>query len=282
VASGLCAVVTACGGSPAGPSPSGVLTLTSVFPVAAPGGSAVTLFGSGFAQGAGVTFGGVPGIVGAISTGQLSVVTPHVTSGTVDVVVTNPGGAPVTLSRGFTFTPFEITEVQPNQGFPGLRFWVTGTGLLPGARVSIGGIDVTQNSVLNSIVGLAPTHDLGPADVVVTNPGGRTVTLPGGFTYRPSPVISVNATTVPAGGQLVVSWVVPLTSGLDWIGLYRVGADNFSAVSFRYIDGLSGSTTFTAPLEPGSYEFRYLPLDRYDVCARTQTVTVTPPAQGSR
>jgi hypothetical protein len=43
--------------------------------------------------------------------------------------VTNPGGARATLSGGFTFVPFEITRVEPNQGFPRLHFFVLGSGL---------------------------------------------------------------------------------------------------------------------------------------------------------
>jgi len=60
---------------------------------------------------------------------------------------------------------------------------------------------------------------------VVTNAGGRSVTWSGGFTYHPNPVITVTPTVVLPGGQLSVSWVVSLTSGLDWVGLYRLGAD---------------------------------------------------------
>jgi len=276
-AGGLCAAVTmGCGDSPSAPSTaSKTIALTSVQPNTAPGGFEVRLSGSGFQQGLTVTFGGVPATVTGVLGSQVTVMTPDHLPGKVDVIVTNPGLATSTLPAGFTFIAFEITEISPEAGFPRLRFWVNGTGFMPGARVTIGGVDATDSQVTSTtIVGLAPGHPLGPADVAVTNPGGRRVTLTGGFTYYPDPVISVTPTVVLPGGQLNVSWAVPLTSGFDWVGLYRLGADNTDYLAYRYLSGLTGTTTFIAPTEPGQYEFRYLPLDRYDDCARTGIVTV--------
>jgi hypothetical protein len=236
----------------------------------------VRLHGAGFQQGLTVTFGGMPATVTGVLGSQVTVMTPDHLPGRVDVSVTNPGFEPSTLHAGFTFIPFEITEVRPDAGFPRLRFWVSGNGFMPGARVKIGGVDATDGSSSpTSISAVAPERPLGPADVVVTNPGGRTVTLSGGFIYHASPVITVTPTEVTPGGQLNVSWVVALTSGFDWVGLYRLGADNVNYLSYQYLSGLSGTTTFTAPMEPGRYEFRYLPLDRYEDCARTGVVTVT-------
>lgn len=272
------AVGLGCGDPPSAPSrTSGAVAVASVQPDTAPSGFEVRLYGSGFHQGLAVTFGGVPATVTGVFGSQATVLTPDHLPGKVDVAVTNPGLETATLPAGFTFIPFEITEITPNAGFPGLRFWVNGTGFMPGARVKIGGVDATAGQLTSTtLVGVAPEHPLGPADLVVTNMAGRSVTLGGGFTYYPSPVITVTPTVVPAGGQLNVSWVVSLTSGFDWVGLYRLGADNVDYLSYKYISGLTGTTTFTAPTEPGQYEFRYLPLDRYEDYARTGIVTVTP------
>jgi hypothetical protein len=72
------------------------------------GGDVVVLTGSGFATGAVVTFGGVPGtdvaVLDSIAT-RLRVVTPAHAAGTVDVVVTNPDGRSVTVAAGYTFVP---------------------------------------------------------------------------------------------------------------------------------------------------------------------------------
>ena len=274
----VCAGLTVgCGAPPSAPSTtSGTVAVTSVQPNTAPSGFEVRLHGAGFQQGLTVTFGGAPATVTGVFGSQVTVMTPDHLPGNVDVIVTNPGHQTSTLPAGFTFIPFEITEVYPDAGFPRLQFWVNGTGFMPGARVKIGGVDATAGTVTSTTLGgVAPEHSLGPADVVVTNPGGRSVTRSGGFTYHPSPVIAVTPTVVPTGGQLNVSWVVSLTSGFDWVGLYRLGADNREYLSYRYLGGLTGTTTFTAPTEPGQYEFRYLPLDRYEDYARTGIVTVT-------
>ncbi len=84
-------------------------TVTLVEPRSGParGGDVVILTGSGFATGAVVTFGGVPGsdvaVLDSIAT-RLRVVTPSHAVGMVDVVVTNPDGRSVTVAGGYTFT----------------------------------------------------------------------------------------------------------------------------------------------------------------------------------
>lgn len=275
---GMCAALTGgCGEGPSAPSTTpGAVAVTSVQPHTAPSGAEVTLYGAGFQQGLTVTFGGVMGTVIEVLASQVRVTTPDHLPGRVDIVVTNPSSRTSTLTNGFTFIPFEITSIVPNLGFPRLRFHVFGTGFMSGARVTVGGVEATRVWLdTNTMVGEAPDNSLGPADVVVTNPGGRSVTLTGGFTYYSSPVIGVTPTIVQGGGTLTVNWEVSLTSGFDWIGLYRVGASNHSYLSWQYISGYSGMTTFTAPAESGQYEFRYLPLDGYDDYARTGIVTVT-------
>jgi glucose/arabinose dehydrogenase len=83
---------------------------------AARGGDVVVLTGSGFATGAVVTFGGVPGtdvaVLDSIAT-RLRVVTPAHAAGAVDVVVTNPDGRSVTVAAGYTFLP--LTRVTPSR-----------------------------------------------------------------------------------------------------------------------------------------------------------------------
>ena len=79
-------------------------TVTAMEPASgsARGGDVVVLTGSGFATGAVVTFGGVPGtdvaVLDSIAT-RLRVVTPAHAAGAVEVVVTNPDGRSVTVSN---------------------------------------------------------------------------------------------------------------------------------------------------------------------------------------
>jgi glucose/arabinose dehydrogenase len=93
-------------------------TVTTVEPGSgyARGGDVVVLTGSGFAAGAVVTFGGVPGtdvaVLDSIAT-RLRVVTPANAVGTVDVIVTNPDGRSVTVGNGFTFAPITRVPAPP-------------------------------------------------------------------------------------------------------------------------------------------------------------------------
>jgi pectin methylesterase-like acyl-CoA thioesterase len=78
---------------------------------------------------------------------------------------------------------------------------------------------------------------------------------------------TVNVVTldVAAPGDLTqVHWSAPPShSGADWVGLYRLGAPDSDYVAAQYTgtDGTTGDMDFTAPLEPGRYEFRYLVAD---------------------
>jgi IPT/TIG domain len=81
-------------------------TVTSVSPNSGPtgGGTRVTLSGMNFASGATVTFGGAAATsVVVVSATQISADTPPHRSGSVNVVVTNPGGQHGTLASGFTY-----------------------------------------------------------------------------------------------------------------------------------------------------------------------------------
>jgi hypothetical protein len=70
-------------------------------------------------------------------------------------------------------------------------------------------VDVRAVSVrvLNSatITAIVPAHAAGPADVVVTNPGGSGGTLPAAFTYSfDEPfTLAPSTTVIDAGGQMM-------------------------------------------------------------------------------
>src|SRR5210317_690124 len=80
-----------------------------------------------------------------------------------------------------------INNVTPNSGSEsgGYSIEISGLGFLSGANVTIG-----AESCLNTVVVseeiincTAPTNEVGPADIVVTNPDQESVTLISGFTY---------------------------------------------------------------------------------------------------
>ena len=110
-------------------------TITSVVPAAGPntGGTTVTITGTGFENGIGVTFGLLPAsMVTVDSSTVLTVVTPASPSGTVGVGVHNPDGNSVTNANAFAFGNAPDIATQPtnvtiNQGQTA-RFAVQATG----------------------------------------------------------------------------------------------------------------------------------------------------------
>ena len=101
-----------CGRSsgPAGPS-APTVTVTAISPKAGLSGVAVRVIGTGFMPGATLTLGAVAATInGAESTDtELVATAPDHAIGTVDVVVTNPGGQRATMTSGFTFEPGAFT-----------------------------------------------------------------------------------------------------------------------------------------------------------------------------
>ncbi len=76
------------------------------------GGTVVTIVGAGFSPGATVSFGYVPATVGFERATRVMIESPTVikattpphSSGTVDLVVSNPDGSSSTLTNAFTYT----------------------------------------------------------------------------------------------------------------------------------------------------------------------------------
>lgn len=83
--------------------------------------------------------------------------------------------------------------------------------------------------------------------------------------FAAGPSLAASPSSVVPGGTVTVSWSgIPSPSKYDWIGLYKVGASNYSRVKWVYTSGsnyatvakASGSVSFTMPTTPGDYEFR--------------------------
>jgi len=81
-------------------------TVSNIAPTSGPssGGTAVTISGSGFANGATVMFGGVPATGVVVANGAtITAVTPSHAAGAVSVTVTNTNGISGSLANGFTY-----------------------------------------------------------------------------------------------------------------------------------------------------------------------------------
>ncbi len=73
------------------------------------GGTPVTITGSGFQTGAAVTFGGASAsLVVVVNSTTITAITPARPTGKAAVVVTNPGGSPLTLTNGFFYMPVDV------------------------------------------------------------------------------------------------------------------------------------------------------------------------------
>ncbi len=220
----------------------------SIDPVVGPtaGGTTVTIYGMSFQDGATVAFGALPAAgVTWLSDTTLEAVTPAAQAGTVDVVVTNPGGQASTLAAAFTFlNPPTLTGITPSAGPAdgGTPVTLTGTGFLDGATVAFGGEEAYDVVVVTATLITATTPGVavgGPAkirvstqvDVVVTNPDGQSATLTNGFTYEgPPTVTAVSPDHGPAAGNTLVT-----ITGADFKAGANVYFDGVEATSVAVV-----------------------------------------------
>ena len=244
----------------------------------------MTISGTGFRQGVTVTIGGVKASVTGTSGSQIIATAPAHPPGLVDVTVTNPGGETFALAGSFTYVPLTVTSIETPVGFAEIRLDLRGSGFLPSTVVRFDGVGArTVPLNTSTMMVFIPPHAIGPVDIVATNPGGESATLSGAFAYGIPPVLTVAQTSVAPGAQVAVSWVATTTWGLDWIGIFKASTPNESWIQYVWTGGArSGTANFTAPAEPGQYEFRYLPNDTYIDIARSAPVTVTGSAAGAR
>ena len=157
----------------------------------AAGGTTVTISGTGFANGASVSFGGTPASnVNVVGSTTIIAVTPPHASGQVNVVVTNPDSQSTTSTNGYTYaaTPApSITSVTPTSGptAGGTAIAVSGSGFAAGATVTVGGTLATNVHVSNSttITATTPAHSAGTVDVVVTNSTGQSGSMVNAYTF---------------------------------------------------------------------------------------------------
>jgi hypothetical protein len=254
------------------------VSVTSVLPDTGPAASSteLSISGFGFEPGASVTVGGAATSVRVIRSTLILAITPISPAGTVDVVVTNPGGRSSRLAGAFTYFGLLLTDIVPTRGLPGDVLRIRGAAFSAGAVLTIGGV---ASAVIartgTELTALAPFLPPGIVEVAVTNPSGERRTLSGGFTVE-AVAISASPSTVTIGDPLSVSYEAPNQRlPTDWVGLFRFGDPNENLLWYEYTGGASRKTiTIPAPDPPGDYEFRYLADDGYIDAARTGVVRV--------
>ncbi len=114
-------------------------------------------------------------------------------------------------------------------------------------------------------------------------PAGNPISVPSPQLCSPPEIritSAVSPTTVAPGQPITVTWSSQtLRHPLDWFGIYVPRAadtgENLIGHAWRYTGGgTSGSLTFSAPTQPGQYEFRYFLEDGFTRVHRSISFTV--------
>jgi uncharacterized repeat protein (TIGR01451 family) len=216
------------------------------------GRAGISITGTNFAPGlTTVSFGGTAATSVVVAANGLSLTcdAPAHAAGTVDVVLTTPGGT-ATAAGAFIYYPIPaITQIAPNAGplagRPGIT--ITGTGFAPGqTTITFGGTAATNIVVAANGLSLtcnAPAHAAGAVDVVLTTPGGST-TAAGGFTYLPGPTIALPLN--PTAGPLTGFAGVTINGTNFFPGQTTVAFDGVAATNV-VVNGAGTSLTCDAP-----------------------------------
>ncbi len=189
-------------------------TVTSISPSTGPssGATAVTITGTNFLTGASVSFGqSTASTIKVVNSTTITAVAPPHVAGAVGITVSNKAGDAGTLPVAYTYTSTapltdpKLNVIHPNHGSPsgGDPVLITGSNLVKGMIVTIGGAPATiTSSNVVSIHATTPSGS-GVADVVVTNPKtGQSATLRGVFTYAEPPDPPSVTSTTPSNGSV--------------------------------------------------------------------------------
>jgi hypothetical protein len=203
--------------------------VTSTSPSSRPQGAAgqnITINGSGFISGAGVSFSGSNITVNSTTFVSSSQLTANITvasvaaAGARDVTVVNPD-AGVGIGTGvFTVNALPaVTSTSPasrGQGAVAQNITITGTGFLSGAAATFSGAGITVISTtfgsattLTASISIAAGTTIGARNVTVTNPDTGVGTGTGLFTVNTGP--TVTATSPVSRGQGAAAQSIAIT-----------------------------------------------------------------------
>jgi uncharacterized repeat protein (TIGR03803 family) len=207
------------------------------------GGTAVTITGSGFEPGAGVSFGGQSaGNIVVLSGTQITAVTPPGLPGLVNVVLGNPDGNAATLTNGYLYTspaPMILTQPAGESVVLGSNaVFSVSARYAAGYQWQFDGANLTHNGRITGSHGNVLTipavqyTDEGVYQVLVTNAWGSVESTPVSLliTVPPSIGTSPKSQTVGIGGTVTFSVGVGGTApfAYQWLlgGLPLAGATN--------------------------------------------------------
>jgi len=215
-------------------------TVSSVSPMAGPttGGNTVTINGTNFLAGAGVSFGGTASAsITFVSATQLKAVAPAHAAGTVDVTVTTPGGTSAIVAGDhyvYDARP-TVSSLSPVAGpiAGGNTVTINGKNFLAGAGVKFGATASASVTFVSAtqLKAVAPAHAAGTVDVTVTTPGGTSAASAADhYTYDARPTMtSLSPKAGPIAGGTSVT--INGTNFLAGAGV-KFGATASATVTF--------------------------------------------------
>jgi len=221
------------------------------------GGTVVTVFGAGFLSGATVTIGATNRRGTVIGSTAIYITTTANTSGTKNVIVTNPDATSATLVSGYTFN-IALSSVSPNNGSAcgGTVITVKGCGFASATTVTIGNT-ITTGTLLGTTaiyVTASSNNITGTTDVIVAGPGAVSATLAAGFTYSGPTVTGIfpNAGDIAGNTGIAVFGTNFQAGATVMIGSYLctgVNVQNANTIIATTSAGLAGTydVTITNP-----------------------------------
>jgi IPT/TIG domain/Immunoglobulin I-set domain/Immunoglobulin domain len=214
------------------------------------GGTAVTLTGSGFLEGAMVTMGGTASEVVVHSETEITATTPAGSPGSVEVVVSEESVSS-TFGPKYTYVtpPPTVTKIEPSSGSTagGTSVKMTGTNLTGASSVTFGAAEATGVKVESpsEIVATSPAGS-GSVNVTVTTTGGTSATSAADeYTYvTPPPTVTK---IEPSSGSTAGGTPVTITgSGFVSPATVTIGGNAASEVF------VASETEITAKTPAGS------------------------------
>jgi hypothetical protein len=164
------------------PGPAPVITTFS--PNSAPPGGTITISGANFSPFATVSVDGSTITPTNVTESSMQFAMPANVSCDAVLSVRNPDGS--TATAPFTFNPTPVvTNVPFTSGTAagGQNFVVVGTGLAPGSTVTFNGTTANVTTATSTVIlATTPPGTPGPAQVVITTPGGCSTTTT--YTYN--------------------------------------------------------------------------------------------------
>ncbi len=202
-------------------------TITSLSSTQGPtaGGSSVIITGTNLQYTSSVKFANAQATIVSTTDTTVTVTTPSGT-GTVNVILTTPGGA-VTKTNAYTYVPAPtVTSLNRTAGSVGATVVISGTNLSTTTAVTFGGVSATISAKTATTVTVTAPTNSGTVAVAVTTPGG-TATRNNAYTYVV--ITSVSPSTGPTvtinGSGFNVAASPTLTFGGTTVSSYSVNTD---------------------------------------------------------